>query len=499
MPLQQQQRIPSYISTLLIAIGIYTLLPFLFLHFYNHPSADDFSFAVRDREMNYLSVLLEYYMNWTGRYFSTITFFRINPMIYGSLNLYKFYSLANMFLLIINTLILFYNFFTPVLSLKRIFAFTALLISLYLLLMPSPAEGFYFFATYATYQFPNIMVLLLLAILYLLFQTDSKFYKAFYTGIGSILCIAMVGSNEMSLILAFTTCLLLLITNWNDRVHRNYLFLLLIICTISCLIAVLAPGNYARMTEHPNASRFTWSTVYAAFLTLLTFYRWFAPVLIASVIYMFLIGLPLADKKKNSHLFSLDIRLVTAYFLATIFLMYFAFAWSTGERATPRVENVICFFFIFGWFYLLQVALNRYSHLLQYERLMSQVITIVALLLYVLNILGIENNISTAYIDLLSGKAAAYDRALDRRYAELTASDCRECTVAPLPAIPKTIYFMDILEGVENNDFWVNEGFATYWNKAAVHLSEPNPPITDNLSTLRDRGKNTLREKEVIE
>lgn len=437
-------------------------------------------------------------MHWSGRYFGTAVV-RLNPLTIPSLQLYKFYTFICLLAVCFSTWALINTLLNQHLRKKNTLAISALLLSLYLLLTPSPAEGFYFFATYATYQFSNIMTLLLLAILYLLFHTDIKFKKLFYTGIACILIIAIVGSNEMSLIMVFMTCLLLLVANRNNHIHRSYLLFLFMICTISCLVAVLAPGNYDRMNDHPNASRFIWSTVYAGFLSLLTFYRWLAPVLIASVIYMLLIGLPVANKTKNSQLFSIDLRLAVLYFLGTIFLMYFTFAWSTGERATPRVENVICFFFVFGWFYLLQVALHTHSHRLQHERLLSPIIPAVAMLLFLLNLLAVENNISTAYVDLVSGKAAAYDEALKRRYAAMAASDCQECTVDPLPAIPKSIYFMDILEGPENNDFWVNRGFADYWGKDAVHLSAPNPPITDNLSTLRKSSKNSLREKSMME
>jgi hypothetical protein len=494
----QQYKTPSYISIFLIALGIYTIAPFLLLNIYNHPSADDFSFAVRDIQQDYFSVMRQYYNSWTGRYFSTITLFRINPMIYGSLSGYKVLSFVLMILLTGNIFLCLHTAFKQRLSNTRLLALVSLLLCLYLLLIPSPAEGFYFFATYATYQFPNILILLTLALLYHFFQTENSSVKIVSIGITALLCIGMIGSNEMSLILTFTTLLLIVIANWNNPIYRPYLIFLFTVCVISCLVAILAPGNYARMSEHPNASRFLWSVVYSAFLTMLTFYRWLVPILAASIIYVFYFGFPLADKNKQSRLFNIDLRFATSYFLGTIFLMYFAFAWSTGERATPRVENVICFFFVFGWFYLLQVALHTYAHLLQHERLLSRVVPAVASLILVLNTLSIDNNISTAYIDLLSGKATAYDEALNQRYALLTASDCDECEVEPLPAIPKTIYFSDILEGPQNNDMWINKGFADYWQKAAVHLSEPNPPIKDNFTTLRESGKNSLRDKSLM-
>ncbi|WP_018478912.1 DUF6056 family protein [Pontibacter roseus] len=497
--LQERQQSPSlYIGVILITISVYTLLPFLLLTLFTHPTADDFSFAVRDTTLSFFESQVEFYLNWSGRYFGT-AIVRINPLTTESLKVYKLYACLTLIVFCIQVYWLINLVIKGELSKLKAFTLTAILICLYLLLIPSTAEGFYFFTTYATYQFPNILMLLMLSLLYAFFQSENTAAKLSYIAMASISCIAIVGSNEMSLILAFTTLLLLLVTNLKNKEARPYLLLLFTICVASCLIAVLAPGNYARMNDHPNASRFWWSAVYSALLTLITFYRWSAPVLAVSVLYMLFIGIPLADKTRESRLFNVDLRLAAMYFLGTIFLMYFAFAWSTGERATPRVENVICFFFIFGWFYLLQLALHTYRHQLKYEHLLSPAIPTAALLLFALNILSVDSNVTTAYIDLLSGKAAAYDKALTSRYVSLKASDCKKCEVPPLPAIPKTIYFSDILEGSKNDDMWINSGFARYWGKEAVHLSAPNPPIKENITTLRESGKNTLRNESIIE
>ncbi|WP_253402923.1 DUF6056 family protein [Pontibacter sp. HSC-36F09] len=488
----------SHGRVLLILLGICSILPFLILSLYAHPTADDFSFAIRDTTLNFYQSQVEFYMNWSGRYFGT-AIVRINPLTIGSLKLYKFYSFLTILFLILQVYFLTHLITNNNAGKLKAASLTAILVSLYLLVNPSPAEGFYFFTTYAAYQFPNTLVLLMLCILYAFFETDSVVVKKTFIGITSLLCIAIVGSNEMSMIVTFSTLFLILVANWKNQNARPYLLFLFIICVASCSVSVLAPGNYARMNDHPNASRFWWSTIYSVFLTLLTFYRWLAPVLVASVLYMLYIGLPLAGSAKNHRLFTVDLRLASLYFLGTIFLMYFVFAWSTGERATPRVENVICFFFIFGWFYLLQIVITTYGHMLKHERLLTPFIPTAAFLLFALNIFSIESNVTTAYVDLISGKAAAYDKTLNLRYSSLKASDCEVCPVPPLPTIPKTIYFSDILEGSKNNDMWINRGFADYWRKEAVYLTEPNPPVQNNLTTLRETGKSSLREKSLIE
>ncbi|RDV15894.1 hypothetical protein DXT99_07855 [Pontibacter diazotrophicus] len=475
-----------------LCIGLLVLLPFLFLTLYNHPQADDFGFAVRDMTYGFWETQVNYYMNWTGRYFSTTTAFQINPVIYGNFDRYKVYSLLLILLLVVSTCLFLHKLLQRHFNVLKTLALAALLLCLYLMQLPSVSEGMFWLPGYLTYQLPNIMLLLLLALLISFFRTGSSNYKVLYVAFAALLCVAVVGSNEMSIVMAFTTILFILYHNRNDRQNRLYLLCLFILCVVAILAAVLAPGNYARMEEHPNASKPLWATIYAAFLTVLSFYRWLAPILVASVLYVIYWGLPLADKTKASSFFEVNLRLSLCHYIVTLFLMQFAFTWAVGERPTPRVENVIYFFFVFGWFYNVQVALTKYAHLLQAERRLSPILPLAVMFLFILQVFAIDGNIATAYTDLLSGKATAYNSALNQRYAYLKESDCDTCSLAPLPAIPKTLYFMDVVEGEENSSFWVNIDYADYWSKSAVYLTAPNPEIKDNVTTLREAGKELI-------
>lgn len=477
---------------LFLGTGLLVLLPFLLLTQYNHPQADDYGFAVRDMTHGFWETQKNYYMNWSGRYFSTAAA-SVNPIIYGNFGIYKACSLLLILLLAALSCLLLHRLFRKKFSILQTLALAALFLSTYLMQMPSVSEGLFWLSGYLGYQLPNLMMLLLLISLISFSQTNSKNLKALYITIAALLCIAMAGSNEMSLVLAFTTTLLLLVSNRKNRQNRPYILSLFAVCAVACMVAVLAPGNYVRMEDHPDAGKPVWSVVYAAFLTGLSFYRWLVPVLLATVLYTFYWGLPLAGKLQNN-IFNISLRRSLLYFIVTLFLMQFAFTWAVGERPTPRVENVIYFFFVFGWFYNVQVALTKYGHLLQAERNLSQVLPLAVFILFLLQVFSMDSNIATAYTDLVSGKAAAYDKALQQRYAYLRNSGCDTCAIKPLPAIPQTLYFTDILEGQENSSFWVNAGFAAYWDKSAIYLTAPNPEIKDNVTTLREAGRKLLAE-----
>ncbi|GAB3536533.1 hypothetical protein GCM10027443_27090 [Pontibacter brevis] len=482
----------TFIYIVSLCIGLLVLLPFLVLTLYNHPQADDYGFAFRDMTYGYWETQINYYMNWTGRYFSTTTAFRINPIIYGNFALYKLYSLLLILLLAASAYLFLFKLLHYHLDSLKITALAALLLCLYLMQMPSTSEGIFWLPGYLTYQLPNIMMLLLLTLLLSFFRTGNKSLKSSYIVLAALLCVAIAGSNEMALVMGFTTLLLILYSSWQDKQNRPYLLILFLLCVVASLTAVLAPGNYARMEEHPNASKPLWSTVYAAFLAFISFYRWSAPLLAASVLYVLYWGLSLAEKTKGTGVFKVDLRLSLFYYLATLFLMQFAFTWAVGERPTPRVENVIYFFFVFGWFYNIQVVITRYAHLLQAERKLSPALPLAISALFVLQIFAIEGNVATAYVDLVSGKAAAYNQALNQRYSYLKNSGCDTCNLTPLPVIPQSLYFMDVMEGEENSDFWINTDYADYWGKSAVFLTAPNPEIKDNITTLREAGKEKI-------
>lgn len=60
-------RISFFLQSTLVAIPI----PFVLLSFFNHPSRDDFCYANKVLEQGFWNSQINWYNNWTGRYFST--------------------------------------------------------------------------------------------------------------------------------------------------------------------------------------------------------------------------------------------------------------------------------------------------------------------------------------------------------------------------------------------------------------------------------------------
>ena len=53
----------------IVIIGVFSILPFILISFYNHPIADDFTFNIESRNRGFVDAQLFWYQNFNGRYF----------------------------------------------------------------------------------------------------------------------------------------------------------------------------------------------------------------------------------------------------------------------------------------------------------------------------------------------------------------------------------------------------------------------------------------------
>ncbi|WP_347157287.1 DUF6056 family protein [Pontibacter chitinilyticus] len=476
----------------IILLGIYAVLPFVILSIYNQPSVDDFVYAIRDNRNSFIASLLYTYNNWSGRYFATEVS-RINPIRFQSWFWYKACSLLFIVAFIVVLHALLANIFGKH-KLKQRVALTGLCTIVFFSQMPNISRGLYYMSAYLAYQLPCILTLVLLLLLLKFFNATGRTAKIGYQVSIMIICIAIIGSNVLSLISVMTLLSLLLFQLWRRR-HMQYKYvLILFLCSLAAsLIMILAPGNYVRMGLHPNDSQnFVWSALASIILIPTYFYKWSILLIVVSILYILLWQNVVADGKPHRKFFSVPLQLSLTCFLTTLFLMNFAYTWSVGAVLETKVENVLYFYFVLGWFYNLQVAMERFANQVQLIQ-QNFVVTAAIMLLFIRMVFNLDNNISTAYLDLLSGKAAQFNDELNTRYAYLRDSECDVCIVKPLSKMPKSLYIFDLTNKPEEKDLLVNNATIQYWGKKKVYLSTPGPsgpPLEmNNLATLHDIGR----------
>ncbi|SFG07600.1 DUF6056 family protein [Pontibacter chinhatensis] len=472
----------------LILLGAYCLLPFLLLALYAYPQADDYPFGLRDKQLGFWESQVRTYSKWSGRYFGT-AILRINPLIYDSIDTYPFLIFVLVSAVAVSFIVVLYYILRPHLRLIEILGLASVLLAVYLMHLPSTAEGMFWLTGFLGYTLPNILFLFILLLLYKLHQTHRKSIKLIYTVAAALIGVLIAGANEMAMLCLMSTLLFILSTSWfSFSSSRFYFLVIFIICLAASLAATLAPGNFNRMESHSQAAQPLWSLIYAGLLTISTLYKWTSLLLILSLLYVYSFGLKIKSIPKLSSLFKVSLPMLLICIVGTVFLMNFLFVWATGDRPTLRLQNVIFFYLLISWFYALQVFINQKANWFETQR-PTRFVMATASILVLLTTLNINNNISTAYLDLLSGKAAQYKSELRERDISIARSSCQQCIVEPLSVIPASMYFISLQTAESTGKQWVNREYAAYWGKESVVTRTPNATIQDNYSTLIEVGK----------
>jgi hypothetical protein len=478
---------------LLVATGIYVLLPFFLIAQYNQPSADDYSGAVRDAHQTFSAVFWDTYLHWSGRYFATLVA-RINPLLFHSLVAYRWYAVllivafvAALFVLI---RVLIAEFFTRLQSL----ALCCLLLFLYFTVLPGTAEGFYWFSGAYIYQTANIFNMVLVAAVVKLQRSSSSPERALYFLMAAVAGLAAIGCNEISLIITccFTTGLAVN-KYYSIKKHDKLLWLLVMIFILAACASVFAPGNFLRMDDWQEYSKSPlWAIAGAGGITVIYITQWAVPLLIATVLYMLFFGNVIAAKMGEQGRSAGIKPLHSIAFSIVLFLLLQLFTvWVAGGSNLGRIENVIYLYFLLAWFFNVQLLMNKYYSRQKPLSVFAKPMLVIVTALFLMNVFDINNNISTAYVDVLSGKAKRYDEQLNERLLYVKNCKADTCLVPPLNDLPKTIFFTDIKCTTDTIDFWMNKAYSGYAGKGYVLVNAPLPGIKTNMESIRDFGRQT--------
>ncbi|HWB25258.1 MAG TPA: DUF6056 family protein [Chitinophagaceae bacterium] len=476
----------------ILLAGLYVISPFLLISSYNQPVADDYFTALRDGSTRFLPVLHDSYLHWSGRYFALVIA-RINPLLYHSGTAYKLYPVILLVLFITTLFSLLRQVCGKYFTIKQVFAVTAALSAVYLVAMPSIPEGFYWFSSAWVYQLANIFFMFLLTLLIKLKNAGGKPAMRLFFALAFFIGVIIIGLNEISLII---TCITIAGFAWFAHKRwlpsRKYFFVLTIFYFIAAAIAALAPGNFERLNHQQEYST-SWLWTFAGGLSIAGIYtlQWLAQIFIATLIYVPLWGAPLAKRMvDDGACYTVKLLKVIIFFIAVFVLLQLFTVWAAGGSNIGRIENVIYLYFLLAYFLILQLFLvqkaqnikpateNSYSWLHK-----------VGLLLFFVSLLETNNNVSTAWIDLLSGKASRYNSELAER--AILAQNCSKdtCQVPPLTVLPKTIFFEDIKCTTDSTDLWMNQAYSQYFGKGYIVVSAPLPPQQSNMETLKNMGK----------
>ena len=500
-------------SIFMTALYILTVLPLLIISFYNWPSADDMSLALKTyRYFNEtgnifgtffyaFKVGFDEYMTWMGYFFSNVVFC-YSPSIFGE----KWYFLTAFIMIGILTLGVCYFFkalFVYGLKRNKSEANIISMLTLMIITQSMPkgtvrVEAFYWYSGAINYMFMFGMGLFWLGLIIRSVYDDSakkRFRKLLWACFWGFW---LGGANYMTA-LEIAICSFLIITIFvlsktsllnvealddDKKKSFNKIWIPTLINLIGFMLSCFAPGNATReaIVEGFGPVKAVLISLYYTFdLCVNEFTRW-------EVIVAFILLIPISwkvsenIKHKFEHPF---IFTVFAYGMVSSNIVPPIYA--IGNIEAGRLKSIIwaeyvvmvvlVVFYITAWVRQLfeSEAINLSAKPVDCENFSAEaafaILTIAVLLVF-----GSGLSVKTdpmyysgtsAIYDVVTGNAKAFLSENEKRLKILQDDSVTDCVFEPYSVEPELLFFYDISTDKEN---WINKAMARYYGKNSVVL-----------------------------
>jgi hypothetical protein len=445
--LMGKQRLKNLVLLLLLL----SLSPFLILSFFCHPAYDDFCNTTHILINGFIERQVDIYNRGGGKYFATVLFTFCDPLTKESFWGYK----ASAFLIIILTFVAIYtlvvSFVESGVSRRDKLIAAAFLLALFSNQTPEITELYYFMTGAVVYQVGIILTLFFFALVNRL-SGQSKQVKLWMTILCCVLIVAIVGSNETSMLILAMLIFMVTIHLWLKWSEERWRWLVFSLVTIVCsAVVILAPGNAARAAHYltPDQHQFGYAVRMSVLQEISFLSIWLSNL---AFILSTIIFIPLAAKLADSSRFLKNIRvhplISSVLLLVLLFIGFFPAYWAQGVMGQHRTVATVYFFFLLGWFLNLVILMNY----LQAKR--GWTVARLPNYVYVIGVsiilctLLFANNTRVAFADLVRGRAYRYDRAVNERYSqykqcarEWTLETCPVTAIGDLPTTITNPYY----------------------------------------------------------
>ncbi|MDG4596353.1 MAG: DUF6056 family protein [Candidatus Contendobacter sp.] len=469
----------SFVGKMSIGILVFIVAAvialFIALSFFDYPSADDFCYAVKARQLGFFGAQAFWYENWSGRY--TLNFAYTAFSLLG--DIFKIYHFPPIILLL-STWLGFCFMVAKVsqskISKSFIFLTGGICTVLFISGTPNIAQTFYWPGGSFTYQIPNVLLLFLLGLLIWRETTAiGKYTRILIFSLSSLLAIIIIGANEISLLL--TGAILFCGTVhalWMRRNSRAFWVGLLLIAIGAALVSVSAPGNYERYASLDSVTQLRLTPGLAMLLyppwVILRLLYWLSNLgLWASAFIVLVITFPVAKTWLYSDgNFKRSFLIFPVFWLIMIFVLN-GIGFMINRYPLPdRAESVVWLLFLLGWypsFIILAHFTVGQKIPLDDPRLIQP-----AIVLLMISLLG-SPNIFEAYKDVYRGYR--YAKELRVRFDAIQAAKNRgeaEIIVGGISKPPLTL-FAAYLE-TDPGDF-KNQCMSEYFEVKSIRLGSP--------------------------
>ena len=477
------------------ALMLLCLLPFVALAFDSHPALDDFSDAMLRRQLGLWGTQRELYLNWTGRYTTSLLLMALSP-----LQTFEHWE-AGYFLVGWSALLGvaggLYLLWTELVGAAwprptRALA-TGVVLALWLAQAPSVAECLYWYNAVAVYTWPLLLWLLWLVALLKLVRTAPGASGHWWRVLSTAgLAVAVIGCNEILALVVLAGQAAALVWAWLEMRQRLPMLLaLLFISGLATAVSFLAPGNFSRLTVVGQTGQVVatlagvragiGATGAAGYLAL----NWLGTGLLPLASLLALPALLRLLRRPGSAAYALG-RVppfwLAAGLLALLVLVGLPSYWATGGMMPLRARTSVLLLFILGGLGLLLAMLGAARHrwpvlnqlAAGWPRPVAALLWAGLLLAFFTDhnmrvthaLAGVgSNTVVLAYRDWLSGDATRYNQQQRARYQQLRTTRHQRVCLKPLSVEPPSLLYLDI---TTDSTYWGNAVYAQYFHQQAV-------------------------------
>jgi len=451
----------------LIGVLIISLVPLLIIHYYNQPTPEDFYYSGEARKIGLMDSMRVLYKFYGGRYF-TYLLISLNPLYFHSVTGYKICTLVLMILFYFVFYIFVSEFTKNRLNLTERILFTLSVFFLYLFAMPSLSQGFYWLVSAVHYQLA-LMLFMLFLIFYSRIDKEKNIAKRnLFIFISCLITIAIPGTVELSAAIMVIVAVLLIMTSIIKDKKVSWWLILIVLITIVCVYFVIkSPGNDQRSVKYTeNHNLFI--SLYSSFIFLFqTIAGWIfnSPLLPITVLFTPIFFKITDPDISGNRILEIKLSYSIVIFLLMLYTNIFIIYWSLGIPPYDRILDFIYFIFLTGWFLIiisLTLFIRNKFGIKEFK--LPKYIYAAAGILIVFFIVR-ENNISSAYSDLFSGKASEFNITLFERYDSISKTGSDSLEIDSIRNIPQTFFFQDITKDPKRP---FNIGYGSYFNKKYI-------------------------------
>jgi len=310
------------------------------------------------------------------------------------------------------------------------------------------------------------MLLMLFSVFYHRIHNSENVQKRnFYIFLSCLSAALIPGTIELAAIIMILYIIILNIYSIFSNKKINWWLILISIITIVCVYFVFAsPGNAERSLRYSEKHMF-WQSIFTSLTFLIeSVASWIftTPLLVVTILLLPLFFKMLKEYPVSDGLLRIKVIYLFLIFGSFLYSSTFVIAWSIGIMPYDRILNFIFFIFLIGWFLIVISLLSKISIKYDIKSFrIHKLIYIIGVILIVFFLIK-ENNVTTAYKDLFTGKAKIFNLSVYERYDQIERSSNDSLEIDSIQNVPSSFFFQDITFDTKKP---FNKGYQSYFKK----------------------------------